>query len=375
MTRPALPTTSLILSLTTAAALFAQAPAPPTPVFTEKSAGTGPLDRLWFRPIGPATPSGRVDDLAVLESDPTTFYVAMATAASTRPPTPARRSRRSSTTKARGRSAPSRSRRPTPTWCGSAPARATTARARRGATASTSPTDGGRSWKNMGLRDQQADREDHRRSGRLQRRLCRGRSAICGPRGGERGVYKTTDGGLTWKRALHVDDDTGATELVMDPSNNKTLYAATYQRRRAAVGHERRRRRQRHLEVDRRRRDVDEARDRASRPARKGRIGLDVYRAQPERPLRARRARRPRAASTAPTTAARPGARLSTTNPRPMYFGSDPHRSADRLAHLRASASRCTSPTTAARRSATTAPRASTSITTRCGSTRTIRAT
>jgi hypothetical protein len=38
------------------------------------------LDRLWFRPIGPATPSGRVDDFAVLESDPTTFYVAMATA-------------------------------------------------------------------------------------------------------------------------------------------------------------------------------------------------------------------------------------------------------------------------------------------------------
>ena len=57
-----------------------QAPAPPTPVFTEKSSGIGPLDRLWFRPIGPATPSGRVDDLAVLESDPTTFYVAMATA-------------------------------------------------------------------------------------------------------------------------------------------------------------------------------------------------------------------------------------------------------------------------------------------------------
>jgi photosystem II stability/assembly factor-like uncharacterized protein len=61
-------------------ALVAQAPPPPTPVFTEKSAGNGPLDRLWFRPIGPATPSGRVDDFAVLESDPTTFYVAMATA-------------------------------------------------------------------------------------------------------------------------------------------------------------------------------------------------------------------------------------------------------------------------------------------------------
>src|SRR5512144_711147 len=54
--------------------------------------------------------------------------------------------------------------------------------------------------------------------------------------GGERGVYKTTDGGAPWKRTLHVDDDTGATELVMDPLNNKTRYAATYQRRRAQRG-------------------------------------------------------------------------------------------------------------------------------------------
>ena len=49
----------------------------------------------------------------------------------------------------------------------------------------------------------------------------------------------------------------------MDPRNNKVLYAAIYQRRRAAVGHERRRARQRHLEVRRRRRDLDQARDRA----------------------------------------------------------------------------------------------------------------
>ena len=54
--------------------------------------------------------------------------------------------------------------------------------------------------------------------------------------GGERGIYKTTDGGLTWTRVHHVNDDTGATELVMDPSNNKVLYAATYQRRRATWG-------------------------------------------------------------------------------------------------------------------------------------------
>ena len=50
--------------------------------------------------------------------------------------------------------------------------------------------------------------------------------------GGERGVYKTTDGGKTWKQVLKVDDDTGANDLVMDPTNNKILYASTYQRRR-----------------------------------------------------------------------------------------------------------------------------------------------
>ena len=61
------------------ASLFAQAPPAPTPIMTERSAGSEPLDRLAFRAIGPATPSGRIDDFAVLESDPSTFYVATAT--------------------------------------------------------------------------------------------------------------------------------------------------------------------------------------------------------------------------------------------------------------------------------------------------------
>jgi photosystem II stability/assembly factor-like uncharacterized protein len=56
---------------------------------------------------------------------------------------------------------------------------------------------------------------------------------LFGP-GGERGIYKTTDGGKTWKQTLKVDDDTGANDLVIDPSNNKVLYASTYQRRRTA---------------------------------------------------------------------------------------------------------------------------------------------
>ena len=39
--------------------------------------------------------------------------------------------------------------------------------------------------------------------------------SLFGP-GGERGIYKTTDGGKTWKQTLKVDDDTGANDLVMD---------------------------------------------------------------------------------------------------------------------------------------------------------------
>jgi photosystem II stability/assembly factor-like uncharacterized protein len=46
----------------------------------------------------------------------------------------------------------------------------------------------------------------------------------------ERGVYKTIDGGKTWKKILYVNDQTGAIDLVMDPENSKTLYAATWQR-------------------------------------------------------------------------------------------------------------------------------------------------
>ncbi len=50
--------------------------------------------------------------------------------------------------------------------------------------------------------------------------------------GGDRGVYKTTDGGTTWKQILKVSDDTGANEVVIDPNNPDVLYASMWQRRR-----------------------------------------------------------------------------------------------------------------------------------------------
>ncbi len=45
----------------------------------------------------------------------------------------------------------------------------------------------------------------------------------------ERGVFKSNDGGTTWRKVLYVDDKTGAVDLVMDPQNPAVLYAATWQ--------------------------------------------------------------------------------------------------------------------------------------------------
>jgi photosystem II stability/assembly factor-like uncharacterized protein len=225
----------LTLLLAGGVALVAQAPPPVTPIFTERSAGSGPLDRLYFRSIGPATPSGRVDDLAVLESDPTTFYVAMATAGVYK------------TTNAGTTFTPVFDNEGTgsvgaiaiaPTdanlvWVGTG--EANNRQSSSWGDGVYKSADGGRTWTHMGLRESRAiariivDPVDF------------GVVYVASPgnlwgAGGERGVYKTTDGGVTWTRVLHVDDDTGATDLVIDPMNNKTLYAATYQRRRAQWG-------------------------------------------------------------------------------------------------------------------------------------------
>jgi photosystem II stability/assembly factor-like uncharacterized protein len=51
-----------------------------------------------------------------------------------------------------------------------------------------------------------------------------------------RGVFKSTDGGKTWKKVLFVDDKTGAIDLVMDPNNPELLYATTWQAQRMPWG-------------------------------------------------------------------------------------------------------------------------------------------
>lgn len=96
-------------------------------------------------------------------------------------------------------------------------------------------TDGGRTWANMGLRTSM-------HIGRIQLHPTNpdiawvaAQGSVWGP-GGDRGLYKTTDGGRTWVHVLKTDEETGATDVALDWNDPNVLYAATYQRRRSAYG-------------------------------------------------------------------------------------------------------------------------------------------
>ncbi|MBK7407772.1 MAG: glycosyl hydrolase [Saprospirales bacterium] len=96
--------------------------------------------------------------------------------------------------------------------------------------------DGGATWKNMGLKQ----------SEHISKIIVHPDNsnviwvAVQGPlwkKGGERGLYKTTDGGQTWKRVLGDAEWVGATDLAIDPRNPMVLYAATWQRQRTVAAY------------------------------------------------------------------------------------------------------------------------------------------
>jgi len=91
--------------------------------------------------------------------------------------------------------------------------------------------DGGKSWKNMGLKDSRQIGKilvDPRNSDVV---YVAAEGSVWGP-GGDRGLYKTTDGGKTWKKILEISENTGVNNVVMDPRNPDLLYATSEQRRR-----------------------------------------------------------------------------------------------------------------------------------------------
>ncbi|MDD5543353.1 MAG: glycosyl hydrolase [Acidobacteriia bacterium] len=91
--------------------------------------------------------------------------------------------------------------------------------------------DGGKSWKNVGLKKSEHIARiaiDPRNSDTV---YVAAEGPLWGP-GGDRGLFKTVDGGKTWKSVLSISENTGISDVVIDKENPDVLYAAAYQRRR-----------------------------------------------------------------------------------------------------------------------------------------------
>ncbi|TFH27505.1 MAG: glycosyl hydrolase [Bacteroidia bacterium] len=91
--------------------------------------------------------------------------------------------------------------------------------------------DGGESWKNMGLKESRQIGGivvDPRNSNVV---FVAAEGSVWGP-GGERGLYKSTDGGENWKKVLEISENTGVNNVVMDPVDPEVIYATSEQRRR-----------------------------------------------------------------------------------------------------------------------------------------------
>ncbi len=96
-------------------------------------------------------------------------------------------------------------------------------------------TDGGKTWTHLGLEQTQA----------IQRLVVdpvnpnvvyvAAGGHLFGPNP-ERGLYKTTDGGKTWTKSKYIDENTGFTDVAIDPKNPRTVYASSYMRRRTWWG-------------------------------------------------------------------------------------------------------------------------------------------
>jgi photosystem II stability/assembly factor-like uncharacterized protein len=208
------------------------APALPSPVNANDDPRLAPF--AW-RAIGPANVGGRVDDIAVVESDPSTIYIGFATGGIWK-------SRNNGTTwtpifdrypvSSIGDIAIAPSN-PDVIYAGTGEANNRQSSSFGGGVFKS--TDGGRTFAYVGLAGTQTIGRIvvHPRNPDIAYVAAVGH--LFGPNP-ERGLYKTTDGGRTWTNTSFIDNDTGFTDVAMDPSNPDVLFAASYQRRRVPWG-------------------------------------------------------------------------------------------------------------------------------------------
>ena len=211
-----------VLALLAASALLAQSPA-------------DLMKNIRFREIGPASMGGRINDVAVVESDPRIVYVATASAGvwrtvnsgTTWEPLFDNQSVHSIGDIAIAPSDPS------VIWAGSG--ESNNRQSSSWGNGVYKSTDGGKTWAHMGLKETHHIGRVviHPRDPNVVYVAAAGR--LWGANE-ERGVFKTTDGGKNWTKVLFVNADTGVNDLAMDPQSPDTLYAGAYQRRRTAWG-------------------------------------------------------------------------------------------------------------------------------------------
>jgi len=192
---------------------------------------SGDLAGLKFRAVGPALTSGRISDFAVNPNNTNEYYIA--TAAGGVWKTSNHGVSFESLFDAQGSFSigcvsldPNQS---TTVWVGTG--ENNNQRSVNYGDGVYKSTDGGKTWKNMGLKKSEHISKiiiDPRNSNVIY-------VAAYGPlwsEGGERGVYKSSNAGESWEQIKFISDNTGAADLVMDPSNPDILYASFHQRRR-----------------------------------------------------------------------------------------------------------------------------------------------
>ena len=193
----------------------------------------GPFDSLHFRSIGPASMSGRISDIAVYEPNTAIFYIGTAHGGvwktinngTTFEPQFQQQGLMSIGDVAVSQNNPDL------VWVGTG--ESNNRQSTSWGDGVYKSTDGGKTYTSMGLRTSRYISRiliDPRNNDVV---FVAATGSLWGP-GGERGIFKTADGGKTWKQTLKVDDETGANDLVMDATNDQILYATTYQRRRTA---------------------------------------------------------------------------------------------------------------------------------------------